>query len=144
MRAVRQFLTWVEPRGVLLTNIEPGMVGDYFDQHLGSIPTKKLHLAALRAFFDVLVNRHVLMLNPAATVRAERYQVVEGKTPEISRDQARLLLASIDVSRPVGLRDRAIIATLIYTAARELGAQQVTGEVFKIRVRKAVKGVIRQ
>jgi site-specific recombinase XerD len=28
------------------------------------------------------------------------------------------LLASIDTSRPVGLRDKAIIATLIYTAAR--------------------------
>lgn len=118
MRAVRQFLAWVEERGVPLTAIEPGMVGDYFDQHPGSIPTKKLHLAGLRAFFDVLVNRHVILLNPAATVRAERYQVVEGKTPEISRDQARQLLASIDVSRPVGLRDRAIVATLIYTAAR--------------------------
>jgi len=28
------------------------------------------------------------------------------------------ILASIDVSTPVGLRDRAVIATLIYTAAR--------------------------
>jgi len=118
LRAVRRFLAWIEERGVLLTNMEPGMVGEYFDQHPGSVPTKKLHLAALRAFFDVLVNRHVILLNPAATVRGERYQVVEGKTPEISRDQARKLLTSIDISRPVGLRDRAIIATLIYTAAR--------------------------
>ena len=49
----------------------------------GSAPSKKLHLAALRHFFDQLVTRHAVILNPAASVRAQRYQVVEGKTPEI-------------------------------------------------------------
>jgi site-specific recombinase XerD len=58
------------------------------------------------------------MLNPAASVRTERYQVIEGKTPEISIEQARRLLKSINTSHVVGLRDRAIIAMLIYTAAR--------------------------
>ena len=118
LHAVRLFLTWVASRGAGPGPITPGMVGAYFDQHKGSIPTKKVHLAGLRAFFDVLVNRHVITQNPAATVRGERYQAVEGKTPEISRDQARTLLASINTSRPVDLRDKAIIATLIYTAAR--------------------------
>lgn len=116
--AVRRFLTWAESRAITIDRITPGMVGGYFDQHAGSVPTKKLHLSAIRSFFDVLVNRHVIILNPAATVRGERYQAVEGKTPEISRDQARALLASIDTSRPVGRRDKAIIATLIYTATR--------------------------
>ena len=51
-----------------------------------SVPTKKLHLAALRRFFDRLVNRHACVINPAATVKAERYAVVEGKTPQIGRD----------------------------------------------------------
>jgi integrase/recombinase XerD len=67
----------------------------------------------------VLVNRHVLALNPAASVRGERYQAVEGKTPEITVDQARTLMASIQGDRPVNLRDRAIIETLIYTCARD-------------------------
>ncbi len=118
LHAVRQFLKWAEPHAATIDRITPGMVGWYFDQHAGSVPTKKLHLSAIRAFFDVLVNRHVIILNPAATVRGERYQAIEGKTPEISRDQARTLLASIDTSRPVGRRDKAIIATLIYTATR--------------------------
>ena len=116
--AVRQFLKWAEPHAATIDRITPGMVGRYFDQHPSSVPTKKLHLSAIRAFFDVLVNRHVVILNPAATVRGERYQAVEGKTPEISRDQARILLASIDTSRAVGRRDKAIIASLIYTATR--------------------------
>jgi integrase len=58
------------------------------------------------------------VLNPAASVRGERYQVIEGKTPEISVEQARRLLSAIDISHLVGLRDRAIVAVLIYTAAR--------------------------
>ena len=116
--AVRRFLAWTEPQGVAIERITPGMVGRYFDTHSGSVPTRKLHLAALRAFFDLLVTRHVVVLNPAASVRGERHHP-EGKTPEIGKDQARRLLASIDISRPVGLRDRAVLATLVYTAARD-------------------------
>lgn len=117
-RAVERFLAWVEPQGVSLPQITPGMVGTYLDQHPGSPPSKKLDLAALRAFFDTLVNRHVIVLNPAATVRGERYQVMEGSTPEITPEQARTLLSSIDTATLAGLRDRAVIACLIYTAAR--------------------------
>ena len=89
LRAVRQFLTWAASQESSLDRITPGLVGRYFDQSAGSLPTKKLRLAAIRAFFDVLVNRHVVILNPAATVRGERYQAVEGKTPEITPEQAR-------------------------------------------------------
>ena len=116
-RAIRQFLSWLEPRRISLAQITPGMVGSYFDQHRGSIPTKKQHLAAIRGLFDTMVRRHVMVLNPAASVRGERYQA-EGKTPEFSIDQARLLMASIDIGKVVGLRDLAIIGVLIYTAAR--------------------------
>lgn len=117
-RAVRQFLMWCEQSGLDLQRLSPGIVGQYFGQHPGSIPTKKQHLAAIRRLFDRLVTRHVVVLNPAASVRADRYQVVEGKTPEITIEQARKLLASIDTSHVVGLRDRAIVGILIYTAAR--------------------------
>jgi integrase/recombinase XerD len=88
LHAVRQFFVWAEETSTSLERITPSMVGAYFDHHRGSLPTKKLHLAALRAFFDILVNRHVIILNPAATVRGERYENVEGKTPEITRDQS--------------------------------------------------------
>jgi site-specific recombinase XerD len=118
--AVRQFLDWCDhpDRQIPLVRISPGHVGDYLASLELATPTKKLHLAALRKFFDLLVVRHVVILNPAASVRAERYAVIEGKTPEISAKQARDLLKSVDPSNLVGLRDRAIIAVLIYTAAR--------------------------
>ena len=118
LHAVRQFLAWIEGRGLELPWITPGDVGAYLQVVELSVPTKKLHLAALRRFFDRLVNRHACVINPAATVKAERYAVVEGKTPQIGPEQVRTLLKSIDVSNPVGLRDRAILAVLVYTAAR--------------------------
>jgi integrase/recombinase XerD len=126
--ALRRFFDWLLHHPVPVERITPGMVGRYLSDHPGSPPTRKLHLAALRAFFDLLVVRHVVPLNPAAAVRSERYQVVEGKTPEIGVDQARQLLASVDVTTVVGFRDRALIAVLVYTAARG-------GAVAKLRVR---------
>lgn len=117
-RAVRQFLAWCEDEGLELSRIMAGDVGRYLRAHPGCLATKKQHLSALRRYFNLLVERHVVVLNPAAVAETERYQVIEGKTPEITIPQARTLLASIDTGHVVGLRDRAIIATLIYTAAR--------------------------
>jgi site-specific recombinase XerD len=128
MKAVRDFLAWIAPQDVTLSQITPGIVGAYIDQHTGSAPTKKLVLAALRAFFDCMVNRHVVVLNPAATVRGERYQVTEGLTPEITPNQVRQLLASIETNTITGLRDRAIIGVLIFTAAR-------AGAISKLRIK---------
>ncbi len=96
----------------------PATSAQYLQELELSVPTKKLHLAVLRRFFDRLVNRHACVINPAATVKAECYAVVEGKTPQIGPEQVRTLLKSIDVSNPVGLRDRAILAVLVYTSAR--------------------------
>ena len=116
--AVTRFLTWCEGAGVRLPQVTPGHVGHYIGQLNRSVPTKKLALAAIRHCFDTLVRRHVLVLNPAHSVRAERYTVVEGKTPEIGVEGARKLLQSIGSVNVVALRDRAVIAVLIYTAVR--------------------------
>jgi site-specific recombinase XerD len=126
-RAIRQFLKYCELRGKELPSVSPRDVGDYLDSLDYAAATKKLHLSGLRHFFDTLVTRHVIVLNPAASVRGERLQVVEGKTPEISIQQARRLMRSIDTSSVIGLRDRAIIGILIYTASR-------VGAVAKLRV----------
>ena len=92
------------------------MVGQYFNELPVCVPSKKLHLAAVRAFFDVLVQRHVVVLNPAHSVRTERYSAVEGRTPQITVEQAKQLLASIKADSVLGMRDRAVIGVLIYTA----------------------------
>ncbi|WZO95874.1 tyrosine-type recombinase/integrase [Isosphaeraceae bacterium EP7] len=60
----------------------------------------------------------MIVLNPAASVKGIKETVMEGKSPEIIIDQAHTLLASIKTGNVVGLRDRAILATLVYTACR--------------------------
>ncbi len=61
----------------------------------------------------------------------ERYSAIEGRTPEVTVEQARKLLASIEPKSVRDLRDRALIATLIYTAAR-------AGAVAKLRLKDFV------
>ena len=126
-RAVRRFLGWCEGQRVELAAITPGLVGQYLVGLGGSPAKRNQHLAALRGFFDRMVNRHVCLLNPAASVKGVKEQVIEGKTPEITVEQARTLLRSVDTGHVVGLRDRAILATLAYTACR-------AGAVAKLRL----------
>jgi site-specific recombinase XerD len=121
LKAITGFLKWAEEHGGgELGQIAPWHVGEYFEQLAGttSIATRNARLSALRHFFDNMVNRHAIALNPARTVRGEKLDVMEGRTPEIPIAEVRKLLASIDTSHIVGLRDRAILAALIYTTSR--------------------------
>ena len=110
MAAVQRFLALGRGARGRAAGITPKMVGQYLVGLGGSAAKRNLHLSALRGFFDRLVNRHVFVLNPAASVKGVKEQVIEGKTPEITIEQARTLLASIDTGAVIGLRDRAIVA----------------------------------
>ncbi len=57
-------------------------------------------------------------VNPAASVRGPSHSVKRGKTPVLDPSEARALLDSIDVTTPVGLRDRALIGLMVYSFAR--------------------------
>jgi site-specific recombinase XerD len=117
-RAVYQFFHWCEGAGVRLRDIKPPVVAAYIEYHQGSKPTVKQHLAAIRMLFDYLVTGGGLPMNPAGSVRGPKQVVKRGKTPVLTADQARQLLESIDTSSIVGLRDRALIAVMVYTFAR--------------------------
>jgi site-specific recombinase XerD len=79
-----------------------------------SPPSVKQMLAAVRMLFDWLVVGQVLAV---AAVRGPKYVVRTGKTPVLAATEARQLLDSIDIKTVVGLRDRALIALLVYTFA---------------------------
>jgi integrase/recombinase XerD len=70
------------------------------------VPTVKQHLAAIRMLFDFLIVVQVVGQNPAAAVRGPKHVVRKGKTPVLNGDETKQLLASIDTSSVVGLRDR--------------------------------------
>ena len=64
------------------------------------------------------MTRHAVALNPFSSVRGQKYAVGDGKTLELTIQQARALLGSLDLSRVVGPRDRAVLGVLTYTGAR--------------------------
>ncbi len=117
-RAVGAFFAWCREHRLELVDIEPIHVAAYVERHPGSPPTVKQHLAAVRMLFDWLVVGQVLAMNPAASVRGPKHVVKRGKTPVLDADQARRLLDSIDTAKLSGLRDRAIIAVMVFSFAR--------------------------
>jgi integrase/recombinase XerC len=120
-QATREFLTWCESTGVAsIADVKPLHVAAYIEQ-LGrerSAPTVKQRLAAIRHLFDWLVTGQVMPVNPAASVRGPAHSVKRGKTPVLAPEEARQLLDAIDVTKPVGLRDRALIGLMVYSFAR--------------------------
>ena len=118
--AVGLFCDWCESRGLNLNQLSPIAVAAYIEQMTGShaAPTVKQHLAAIRMLCDWLVIGQVIPNNPAASVRGPKHVVKKGKTLVLSAEQARTLLDSIDISSLVGLRDRALIAVMVYSFAR--------------------------
>ncbi len=130
-----QFFDWCEARGLTsLHAIEPLHVAAYLETHAGAVPTVKQHLAAVRMLFDWLVIGQVISANPAHSVRGPRHVVARGKTPVLSSSQARQLLDSISLTQRdgsadvAGLRDRALIAIMIFSFARVSAAASMRVE----------------
>ena len=120
--AVRRFLAWCEDRGLELARIMPGDVAQYIKDDLdGSPATQKQHRSAIKRYFDLLVVRHLSMINPAASVKTPKLRRSRGTTPMIEPDEIKQLMASIDTVGLAGIRDRAAIAVLGYTAVRAAG-----------------------
>jgi len=128
--AVTEFSSWCETQQYhQIVDIEPLHVAAYIEL-LGrrlAKPSVKQHLAAIRMLFDWLVVGQIVAINPAAPVRGPKHAVRKGKTPVLTQEEARALLDSIDTTSLIGLRDRAVIATMIYTFGR-------VGAVIKMRV----------
>jgi site-specific recombinase XerD len=121
LRAVSDFFQWCEEAGLSeLRALQPVHVAAYVES-LGkthSAPSVKQHLAAVRMLFDWLVVGQVVGSNPASVVRGPKHVVKRGKTPVLVPEEARALFESIPADTLVGLRDRALLAVLIYSFAR--------------------------
>lgn len=118
--AVGKFFAWCERHRLTLETVEPVHVAAFIEQ-LGrtlAAPSVKLHLAAVRMLYDWLVVGQIVPINPAASVRGPKHSAKKGKTPIPSTDEARALLGGISDKTVIGLRDRAVIGTLLYTFAR--------------------------
>ncbi len=117
--AIGRFLDWCGRAGFQsLEDIGPITVAAYIEQHPGSPPTVKQHMAAIRMLFSWLTEKGILAMNPAREVKTQKFSRTEGKTPAPPHQEVQRLLDSIDVTHLVGLRDRALLAVMAYTFAR--------------------------
>ena len=154
-RNTMRFFAWTHAKGLEpardqeLSRLRlPGRAGD----RSHATPTVKQHLASLRMLFDWLITGQIIEANPAAAVRAAKHVVKKGKTPVLKADQARELLDSIPLkigpepkegepdNRPpslIGLRDRALIAVMVFSFARITAALGMKVEDYYTEGRRA-------
>jgi site-specific recombinase XerD len=119
-RAVTDLTVWAGPRGRTLTSLTASDIAAWLHD-LGqgrSRPTVKQRLAGVRRFLDYLVVRGILPQNPALSVRGPAFSRTRGATPALAGDEVKRLLDSIESNTLKGLRDRALIALLLFTWAR--------------------------
>jgi site-specific recombinase XerC len=103
-----------------ITAVQPLHVATWIELQTATLsaPTVKQRLAAIRHLFDWLVTGQIVPHNPAASVRGPSHSTKKGKTPVLDATEARQLLDAIDVTTPIGLRDRALIALMMFSFAR--------------------------
>lgn len=80
--------------------------------------TIRRKLAALSSLFEALCEANAVPGNPVDGVKRPKVASQEGSTPAIGDYQARALLAAPDGGTTRGLRDRAMLATLLYHGLR--------------------------
>ncbi|WP_164721305.1 tyrosine-type recombinase/integrase [Burkholderia stagnalis] len=138
-RAASDFLTWCSEIGVSsISAVQPLHVAAWIELQTTThaAPTVKQRLAAIRHLFDWLVTGQVVPVNPAASVRGPSHTVRTGATPVLEAAEARQLLDSIDVSTPIGLRDRALIALMVFSFARIGAALAMRGDDVYVQQRR--------
>lgn len=118
LTAATKFFAWCDEMQLRsLEHVTRLHVAAYIERMtaIHAAPTVKLNLAALKMLFEYL---RVPAENPAEGVRGPKHIVRKGRTPVLSAEQARTLLDSINPATLAGLRDRALIATMIYSFGR--------------------------
>jgi integrase len=140
LNATGRFAAWCKLHALQLGDVRPFHVATFLKdlRHKDhqpkpfSPPTVKQHLAALRMLFDWMVIGQVIPMNPAHAVRGPKHVVKKGKTPVLTAEEARDLLDKIPIVKNtapkgqpeiwepvlIGLRDRALIAVMVYSFAR--------------------------
>lgn len=89
----------------------------YKDQHNKNLSpkTQNFHLIALRAFLKFLVRQDIPCLAPE---KIDLKKIGERIVDFITREEVERLFGAIDISKRVGMRDRAILETLYSTGLR--------------------------
>jgi len=84
-------------------------------------------MAALSSLFNHLCEKQIVHTNPVKGLKRPNVDQSMIKTPSLTVEQVRAILASPNTKNTKGLRDRAILSVLFYTGCRE-------GAIHKLKV----------
>jgi site-specific recombinase XerD len=138
-RAIDEFIRWCGQRHIRLVDVQPFHVARYMREladppaggkrAVGLAPlSRKQHRAALSMWLNYLVINHVIATNPVSPVKGPRHSQTTGSTPVLDVEQVRRLFGTIAGEELADVRDRALIATMLFAWAR-------VGAVTRMRVR---------
>jgi site-specific recombinase XerD len=118
--AVTRFTAWCDAAGITILQVKPETVSIYIAQLPGSASIVLSQLAAIRKFFDWMVEKEVMLSNPVRSIPRPRHTRKAAVTPTavLTASELRHLLRSIETSMTVGLRDMALIAVMVHCFLR--------------------------
>jgi integrase/recombinase XerD len=114
---IRRFLEYLENEGLEVSLVSPGELGHYLEYRrlkdgIDSRSAAKA-LSCLRSFFRFAVDEGIRDDNPAAILENPRRRL---RLPEVlPREAVERILAAVDTTGPLGIRNRAVYE-LIYSA----------------------------
>jgi integrase/recombinase XerD len=110
---------WITKRGTALMSASRADLLDYLSGNVGkgaSPRTTARLLSSLRRFYGYLVREEKIKTDPTALIESPKLGRPLPKS--LSEAQVEKLLESPDVTKPLGLRDRAMLETLYATGLR--------------------------
>jgi len=135
-KVLEQFFRWCTERGSdTLVQMTPGLLERY-QKHLFyyrnietarplSFSSQNMMLGAIKAFFKWLTRKKFLAMNPAGELDSPRRM---HRLPKytLTVKEVEHILMQIDVDKPLGIRDRAILETFYSSGIRRLELTQLS------------------
>lgn len=88
--------------------------------------TVRRKLSAIASLFDFLCESNAVPFNPVDGVKRPNVGVNEGKSPALGDDEARAILDAPDAGTLKGIRDRAILSTILFHGLRRSEVSSLT------------------
>ncbi len=125
----RHFINWLAEHGLILQEVNFEDISEY-RAHLADTchnkATAARRLVIARRMLEVAVILKLRTDNPAQYVKGFKSSEQETTHTALTREQARSLLAAIDLSKNMGKRDFALIVLLLRTGLRRAEAADLT------------------
>lgn len=150
--AFDRFINWLEQRdpdspAPPLAQISHADIVEYREylRRRYSLSTVKIQLSAIRSFYDWAIGIGAPIMNPARAVKARGRRSLAGHLRDpLSDEEVRRLLETCSRNRPIDLRDRAIIAFMLYCALRTVEIQRATFGDLEVREGRQILWVWRK